>query len=173
MLERELVSALSHDAGLDQLLDRAQKRGRGHGEHLRQLGDRKRSPQRSGHRSDLARRVRHSGQALAHARADSVGKPVFGQGRLPGSHADEVLLPQTLEQLREQERVSASLAGHLQQGFIGLGLHDVSRHLRHRGLVERLEHEPFRTLVGEILDRAPKLPRALIRAHRENPSDRN
>ena len=90
----------------------------------------------------------------------------------PESTRTELLLPQTLEQLHEQERVAAGLARHADQRLIGLSLHNVPRHLRHRGVAERLEREPFCTLVGEILDGAPKLPRALIRAHRQNPSDR-
>ena len=100
------------------------------------------------------------------------GSLSVGQRRTPGIDSDKLLLSQTLEQLHEQEWVAAGLAGHAEQRLIGLSLHYVARHLRHRGFAERLEHEPFCTLVGEILDGAPKLPRALIRAHRQDPSDR-
>jgi hypothetical protein len=85
---------------------------------------------------------------------------------MSGVHSDKLLLSQTLEQFHKQEWIAAGLAGHAEQGLIGLGLHYVARHLRHGDLVERLEHEPFGTLVGEIFDGAPKLPRALIRTHR-------
>ena len=135
VLEGELLSALSHDAGLDQLVDRRQQRGRGKAEHRRQIGERERSPQRSGHRGDLTRRIRHAGQALSHARADPVGKPVGGQGRTSGVDSDELLLPQTLEQFDQEEWIAAGLAGHDQeQRLVGLGLHHVARHLRHGGL---------------------------------------
>ena len=141
-------------------------------EHLRQLRDGKRPSQRAGDRCDLTRRIGHSGQALSHARADSVGKPVSGQRRTPGIDSDKLLESQTFEQLHEQEWVSAGLRGHADERLIGLSLHHVARHLRHCGFAERLEHEPLCTLVGQILDGAPKLPRALIRTHRDDPSDR-
>ena len=53
---------------------------------------------------------------------------------MPGVDSDELLLSQTLKQLHEQEWASAGLAGHAQQGLIGLSLHHVARHLRHSGL---------------------------------------
>ena len=97
---------------------------------------------------------------------------MVGQRRTPGIDSDEALLSQTFEQLHEQERVAARLAGHAEECLVGLSLHHFARHLRHGGFAERLEHEPFCTLAGEILDGAPKLPRALIRAHCHDPSDR-
>jgi hypothetical protein len=51
----ELISVLSHDAGLGQLFDRGEEGSGGQTEHLRQLGDRERSPERSGRRGDLTR----------------------------------------------------------------------------------------------------------------------
>ena len=88
----ELLSALSQDAGLEQLLDWGQQRGRGKTEHLSEFGDRKRSPQRPRDSGDLTRRVGHSGQAIPHARPDALRKPVGDQGRLPGIDADKLLL---------------------------------------------------------------------------------
>ncbi len=61
----------------------------GDAEHLRELGDRERTPERSGHGGDLTRRSGHPGQALSHARADSVRKSVISQRRAPGVDADE------------------------------------------------------------------------------------
>jgi hypothetical protein len=84
----------------------------------------------------------------------------------------KLLLPQTLKQLHKQERVAPGLAGHAQERLIGLSLHHIARHLRDGGLAERLKHEPLRACAGEIADGAPKLPQALIRAHRNSPSDR-
>ena len=144
----EVLAALSEDAGLDQLLDRRQQRRRWTPEHRRQIGDGERSPERSRHRCDLTRCIRHTGQTLSHARAESVGKPVVDQTRTSGFHSDKPLLAQALEQFDEQERVAAGLVGHQEQALIGFGPHHVARHLGHGGLAQRLEDEPFRALVG-------------------------
>jgi hypothetical protein len=85
---------------------------------------------------------------------------------MPGIDPDKLLLSQPHEQFHEQEWVAAGLAGHAEQGLVGLSLHDVARHLRDGGLAERLKHQPLCSFVGEIFDGAPKLPRTLIRAHR-------
>lgn len=91
---------------------------------------------------------------------------------MPGIDADKLLESETLEQLDEQEWVAAGLRGHADERLIGLSLHHVARDLRHRSFAERLEHKPLCTLVSQIFDGTPKLPRALIRARRDEPSDR-
>src|ERR671919_2232146 len=172
VLERELLSALPEDAGLDQLLDRLQQRGRGNAKHGCEIGEGEPSPQRSRHRRELTRWIRQAGEALLHARAEPVGKPVGDQDRTSGLDSNKPFLPQTLKQLSQKERVAAGLAGHEQQVPVGLGPQHVARYLSHGGFVEWLQYESFRSLACKMLDGAAKLPRAPIRTHRNDPSDR-
>jgi hypothetical protein len=105
-------------------------------------------------------------QALSHAGADSLGKSGGAHRRTPGIDPNKLLLSQPLEQFHKQDWVATGVPDSAEHGVIGLSLDHVARHLRHGRLAERLEHEPFCTLVGEILDSAPNIPRALIRTHR-------
>ena len=87
-------------------------------------------------------------QALAHRDADAAGQARLDQFGLTGDDADQVLVPQPGQQLREHERAAARALDEVEKRVVGLGVHDVLGHLGHGGVVERAEDDPSRRRCG-------------------------
>jgi hypothetical protein len=167
--EREPVAALDQHPGVDELLHRLEQRRRQPVEHLGQVGKREPAAERRGHRDGLARRLGHAAQTLSHREADAAGQARLDQLGLTGDDAYEVLVPEPGQQLHEQEGAAAGALDQVEEGVVGLGVHDVLGDLRDGGVVERSEDDPVRAVAGEMLDRGEELRRALVGAKGDDP----
>ena len=74
---------------------------------------------------------------------DAAGQPRLDQLGPTGDDADQVLVPQAGQQLREHERAAVRALDEVEERLVGLGVHDVLGHLGHGGVVERAEDDPL------------------------------
>ena len=90
----------------------------------------------------------------------------------PAVEADEMLLAQTGEQLQEKERVPPHAVGQGQQGVVGSGAEDVSRHFGDSARLEAPENRLVGPVAKQFGDGAPQIAARLDGSEGQHPADR-
>ena len=110
----QAVAALYKHPGVDELLYRPEQRRRGPVEHVGQGGEGEAAAERGGDGRGLASRRRDAAQALAHRKGDAAGQTRLDQLSPTGDDADQVLVAQAGQQLREHERAAVRALDELE-----------------------------------------------------------
>jgi len=172
MGETQHLSALGEQLTADQFPDRVEQARGGHIEDRGELAHSEPASQRRGDSGDVAGGRRHAGQASAHPLAHPQRQPGLHQRGTPRIDADQVLFPQAREQLQEKERVPPRALGQGQQGIVGSGVKDVSRHLGDSGLVKTPENRLAGSVAEQFGDHAPQIAVRLDGTGGQHPADR-